>query len=161
MQDHRVLSPYVAGIVIGLLQIPALLILGASIGTTGSFGALTCTFLDQGGDQGCFHHLKYWWQLGLVCGIFFGAYFSRRLSHQKRPAVSFVWNKILHTSRRWPRFIMAFMGGAIFLFGARLADGCTSGNGISGIALLSIGSFIVIGAMFLAGFFVTLLYPRN
>lgn len=46
------------------------------------------------------------------------------------------------------------------LLGARLADGCTSGNGISGIALLSVGSMIVISSMFFGGILVSFFYKK-
>jgi hypothetical protein len=59
------------------------------------------------------------------------------------------------------RAIMAFLGGFIMLLGARIADGCTSGNGLSGIALLSIGSMTVIASMFVGGILVALFYKRK
>ncbi len=153
-------SPYAAGILIGLLQIPVFLLMHASLGASNSFGSVSCWLLDQGGESGCFPLLKNWWQIGFVIGIFFGAFFSRQLSGRVIEAVSPMWSKILRTSSFLPRAVMAFCGGFLFLFGARLADGCTSGNGISGIALLSLGSFIVIGTMFLSGILTSLLYPK-
>ena len=154
-------SPYSAGIVIGLLQIPVFLILGASIGTSGSFGSMACFFLDQGGEAGCCPLLKNWWQIGFVVGIVIGAYLSSRLSGVARKSISPMWAKILKTPALLPRLVMAFFGGFIFLFGARLADGCTSGNGISGIALLSVGSCIVITSMFISGIITSSLYPKR
>ena len=37
------------------------------------------------------------------------------------------------------------------LFGARIADGCTSGHGLSGMAQLSVGSTVAVAAMFAGG----------
>lgn len=37
------------------------------------------------------------------------------------------------------------------LFGARLADGCTSGHGLSGVAQLAVGSTVAVAAMFAGG----------
>ena len=48
-------------------------------------------------------------------------------------------------------FIAAVFGGACLAFGARLAGGCTSGHGISGMAMLSMASFISVAAMFGGG----------
>ena len=46
----------------------------------------------------------------------------------------------------------AALGGGICLaFGARLAGGCTSGHGISGIAMLSNASVVSVAAMFVGG----------
>ena len=47
--------------------------------------------------------------------------------------------------------ITAVFGGACLAFGARLAGGCTSGHGISGMAMLSMASFISVAAMFGGG----------
>ncbi|MGK2925471.1 MAG: YeeE/YedE thiosulfate transporter family protein, partial [Lysobacterales bacterium] len=42
------------------------------------------------------------------------------------------------------RLGMAFVGGAILAYGARLAGGCTSGHGISGALQLSVSSWIAL-----------------
>ncbi|CAN8099588.1 unnamed protein product [Discula destructiva] len=43
------------------------------------------------------------------------------------------------------------LGGALMVFGARLAGGCTSGHGISGMATFSLASFVTVAAMFGGG----------
>lgn len=45
----------------------------------------------------------------------------------------------------------AVLGGFVSLFGARLAGGCTSGHGISGMSTLSISSFITMAGLFGGG----------
>ena len=45
----------------------------------------------------------------------------------------------------------SFAGGVLLSFGARLAGGCTSGHGISGMATLSKASFVSVAAMFGGG----------
>ncbi|KAK1252458.1 hypothetical protein MKX08_003645 [Trichoderma sp. CBMAI-0020] len=47
--------------------------------------------------------------------------------------------------------LLAMTGGALMVIGARMAGGCTSGHGISGISLLSLSSMITIGCAFAAG----------
>ncbi|KAK3324713.1 hypothetical protein B0T19DRAFT_237085 [Cercophora scortea] len=42
-------------------------------------------------------------------------------------------------------------GGCLMVIGSRMAGGCTSGHGITGISLLSTSSFITIGCAFAAG----------
>ena len=44
-------------------------------------------------------------------------------------------------------------GGGMLIYGARMAQGCTSGHGISGMSQLSVSSFITVAAMFGAGIF--------
>ncbi|MEJ7612578.1 MAG: YeeE/YedE thiosulfate transporter family protein, partial [Candidatus Fervidibacter sacchari] len=52
---------------------------------------------------------------------------------------------------RGKRYLVAFVGGFIMLFGARLAGGCTSGHMISGISQLALSSFIFAVTIFLTG----------
>ena len=42
----------------------------------------------------------------------------------------------------------AFVGGALMLFGCRLAGGCPTGHGLSGMAILSTESYLAVAAMF-------------
>ncbi len=48
-------------------------------------------------------------------------------------------------------YLPSFIGGFLLLFGARMADGCTSGHMFSGIMQGSISGFIFAAAVFLAG----------
>ncbi|KAE9380889.1 hypothetical protein N431DRAFT_292609, partial [Stipitochalara longipes BDJ] len=47
--------------------------------------------------------------------------------------------------------LRAVVGGVLLTFGSRVAGGCTSGHGISGMSLLSVASFVSVGAMFAGG----------
>ena len=47
--------------------------------------------------------------------------------------------------------LSAILGGMGMVFGARLAGGCTSGHGISGLAMLSVSSLITVVSMFIGG----------
>lgn len=49
------------------------------------------------------------------------------------------------------RMAGAFLGGAVLLYGARMAGGCTSGHGISGTLQLAASGWIFFAAMFAAG----------
>lgn len=160
-------SPYAAGIIIGLLQIPIFLTLHASIGASGAFNSVACSVLSWFSDTNiagtasqCFTAMKHWWQLGFVFGIVIGAYLSAKFSGTRRSGFSPIWPKITNINSLGKRSIMAFVGGFIMLIGARIADGCTSGNGISGIALLSVGSMVVITAMFVSGILAVRLYKK-
>ncbi|ORY63251.1 YeeE/YedE family protein [Pseudomassariella vexata] len=44
--------------------------------------------------------------------------------------------------------LRATLGGFLLALGSRMAGGCTSGHGISGLSLLSLSSFVSVGAMF-------------
>lgn len=49
------------------------------------------------------------------------------------------------------RYLAAFAGGVIAMYGARLANGCTSGNGISGGLQLALSGWVFLAVMFPAG----------
>ena len=46
---------------------------------------------------------------------------------------------------------LALFGGFVSIFGARMAGGCTSGHGISGMSTLSVSSFVTVAGMFGGG----------
>lgn len=53
--------------------------------------------------------------------------------------------------------LRSVIGGVVMLFGARIAGGCTSGHGISGMSQLSIASIVSVAAMFGGGMALTAL----
>jgi uncharacterized membrane protein YedE/YeeE len=57
-----------------------------------------------------------------------------------------VWNERFGASPT-KRYIVAFIGGFLLLFGARLAGGCTSGHGISGTLQLGVSSWLFFAVM--------------
>jgi len=152
-------SPYLAGILIGLLQIPAFLLINTALGASSSYVTVAghlAGMVDPAAAKIDYFakHLagaKNWWQVALVVGVALGAALSVRLSGAQRPAMSYVWPRSLGITSLSARLPVAFVGGFVMLFGARVADGCTSGHGLSGIAQLAIGSFIAVAAMFAGG----------
>ena len=55
------------------------------------------------------------------------------------------------------RAVVAFAGGILMAFGARLAGGCTSGHGISGTLQLNLASWIAVICFFIGGIAVAML----
>jgi uncharacterized membrane protein YedE/YeeE len=82
------------------------------------------------------------WYLMLIVGVFLGALVSSRLSGDRSGvSVPPLW--------RWrfgpgtaKRLAFAFLGGGLMVFGARVAGGCTSGHGISGMLQLAASSWV-------------------
>ena len=156
----RAWSPYVAGIVIGLLQVPAFLIIETALGASSSYvtvGGLVGSWIDPS-----IVHIDYvarhvattaknWWQVALVGGIAIGALLSMKLSGARRQAISPIWSQALGSSSPGLRYAVAFGAGFLMLIGARIADGCTSGHGLSGLAQLSVGSTVAVIGMFAGG----------
>jgi hypothetical protein len=91
------------------------------------------------------------WQMMLVIGLPVGALISVLLSKSLRTEqVPALWAWRFGASRPI-RYLAAFLGGAIMLFGARLAGGCTSGHGISGGLQFGVGSWVFFASFFIAG----------
>jgi hypothetical protein len=95
--------------------------------------------------------IKVNWQMLLVVGMFFGAWASSRLSGDRQiEKVPALW-KARFGPGVWNRYLWAFIGGALLLFGARLAGGCTSGHGLSGSMQLALSGWTFFVALFAAG----------
>jgi uncharacterized protein len=153
-------SPYVAGVVIGLLQIPAFLIIETALGASSSYvtvGAALVGWIDPSLlqiDYVARHvaaNAKNLWQVALVAGIAIGAFASMKMSGASRQPISPIWTKALGSPSPALRYAVAFGAGFLMLLGARIADGCTSGHGLSGLAQLSVGSTVAVAAMFVGG----------
>ncbi|MGO8969101.1 MAG: YeeE/YedE thiosulfate transporter family protein [Myxococcaceae bacterium] len=84
----------------------------------------------------------------LALGLLMGGFLAARFSPKRAPKVELIHPSHSSTSRR---YLEAFLGGALVIFGARLAGGCTSGHIISGITQLSVSGFIFAAAVFASG----------
>jgi hypothetical protein len=91
------------------------------------------------------------WQVALVVMLGVGALVSARLGRSYQvERVPRLWAWRFGPSRAL-RYAAAFAGGAVLIFGARLADGCTSGHGISGGLQLALSSWTFLVCMFASG----------
>ncbi|MCW5688975.1 MAG: YeeE/YedE family protein [Pseudolabrys sp.] len=170
MLSQKAWSPYAAGIVIGLLQIPAFLLIETALGASSSYvtiGGLIASWLDPSVvkiDYVAKHVAatgKNWWQVALVIGVAVGAFISMSMSGAKRAPISPIWRNALGSASPAKRYAVAFAGGFLMLVGARIADGCTSGHGLSGMAQLSVGSTVAVAAMFAGGIATAMLLLRR
>ncbi|WP_418316982.1 YeeE/YedE thiosulfate transporter family protein [Piscinibacter sakaiensis] len=97
------------------------------------------------------------WEVMLMVGIVLGALLAAFTGGE----VTGSWVPDLWAERFGDSFgfrqLVAFIGGAVMVFGARLAGGCTSGHGISGTLQLSVGSWIAVICFFVGGAAVAML----
>ena len=170
MLSEKAWSPYLAGIVIGLLQIPAFLIVETALGASSSnvtVGVWLTSLIDPSildikyASSHVAATAKNWWQVALVGGVAVGAFISMKMSGARRAGRSPIWSRVLGSASPTKRYVVAFFGGFIMLFGARIADGCTSGHGLSGMAQLSVGSTGAVAAMFAGGIATAMLALRR
>jgi uncharacterized membrane protein YedE/YeeE len=161
-------SPYAAGILIGLLQIPAFLLIETALGTSSSYvtiAAHIASWVDASIDKLDYlakhmYGAKNLWQVGVVIGITIGAFVSMAMSGARRLSISPVWKRAVGIDTLASRAPMAFAGGFIMVLGARIADGCTTGHGISGMAQLAVSSTVAVAAMFAGAIATALLMKR-
>ena len=160
-------SPYLAGALVGLLAIASVLATTQWLGKTSYLGAST-TFVRAAGlfeQTIAAEHVasnEYFtktkvridWQFMLVVGIVLGALISSTTDKSFRlESVPPTWEKRFGPSIG-KRAAGAFVGGIIAMVGARLAGGCPSGHGLSGMMQLSISSFVALAMFFGVGVWV-------
>jgi uncharacterized membrane protein YedE/YeeE len=152
-------NPYVVGTGIGILSWMVFAVvnqpLGISTSVSAVSGACAAPVLGAEAVQGNAYWAKYpfKWDYGMLflVGTFLGSLFSSLASRSFRvETVPSVWSEYFGFSST-KRFIAAFIGGALVLFGARMAGGCTSGHGISGSLQLAVSSWLFFVMMFASG----------
>ena len=156
--------PYVTGALVGILATASVLVSTKILGKPKYLGAST-TFVRAAGlleSTGAGEHVEnntYYqsenvrvdWQFMVVVGILIGACAASMTDRSfKVESVPPIWsnrfgNKVV------VRATGAFLGGIVAMFGARLAGGCPSGHGLSGLMQLSISGFIAMASFFGAG----------
>lgn len=153
-------SPYAAGAAIGALEILSMLTAKRPLGITTAFektAALAARRIapklmnvdEYEREQG--PPAKFDWEEALVVGVVVGSMLSARVSGTSRPpAVPETWRRQVGPSRAL-RYGAAAAGGALMMFGARMAKGCTSGHGISGTMQLAASSWLFTPIIFLTG----------
>jgi uncharacterized protein len=142
-------SPYAAGAAIGVLEAVAMLTAKKPLGITTPFEqaavlaaekispAAAERYYEEGGEEPGIG-----WEWGLVGGVVLGSMIGARLSRQPTPpAVPEAWRETVGPSRLL-RYGVAAGSGALMMFGARMAKGCTSGHGISGTMQLAASSWL-------------------
>jgi uncharacterized protein len=148
-------NPYFGGMVLGIILFLALFLTGNGLGSSGGTTRLVAFIEDQinpahvdrtpyllkmaGGDK---NPLDDW-----IIPVFFGALLGGFTSGTLFGRTKLETTKGPNVTNR-TRWLMAFLGGTIFLYGARMARGCTSGQALTGGATLAAGSWVIMFAIF-------------
>ncbi|HEB61039.1 MAG TPA: hypothetical protein ENJ06_04360 [Phycisphaeraceae bacterium] len=157
-------NPYLAGIGLGIVLFLSFVLTGHGLGASGGLARIMTKFVDiiapehvdrmvyfaskAGGTRNPFGH----WILLLLIGVALGGMASAFISKRLRPQI----HKGPHAGNV-VRLITAVLGGILVGYGAGLARGCTSGQGLSGAVVLAVGSWAFLFAVFAGGFL--LAYP--
>ena len=158
MNQDKGWNPYLAGALSGLVSIGSVWITGKYLGASTTF-VRTTGIIEKMFSPERVAQMPYFikeapivdWQTMVVAGIFFGALIASVTSGSFRiQAVPDAWAERFGSSVS-KRATIAFIGGALAMFGARLADGCPSGHGLSGSLQLAVSGYIALVCFFIGG----------
>ena len=151
-------NPYVAGVMLGLVLLASFLLLAHGLGASGATNRLGVAALEAIAPTHVAQN-EYFSRVTaagnplaspivfLLAGVFLGglvaAYSAGRLK-----------SEIVRGPRATKRLrlALALVGGVMMGFAARLTLGCTSGQALSGGALLSVGSWLFMFSVFGGGY---------
>lgn len=151
-------NPYLAGALLGLVLLAAYLVAGRGLGATGAFSSVAAWIAHLASPEHAQAnpvHARYLasgspltaWLVFLSIGVLAGAALSgwmagrTRIAIEKGPRMS-----------DGGRIAAAVGGGMVAAIGARIAMGCTSGQALTGGAILNPGSLVFMGAVFAAAY---------
>ncbi|MBU1041275.1 MAG: YeeE/YedE family protein [Proteobacteria bacterium] len=162
-------NPYIAGALAGLLLVLSVWVAGKYFGASTTF-VRAAGMMEQTVAAERVASMPYFmketpkidWQWMFVVGIALGSCAASFLSGTFR--LQAVPDRF--AARFGPglgkRFGVAFLGGAVAMFGARLADGCPSGHGLSGTLQLAASGYVALICFFVGGAVVArLLYGKG
>jgi uncharacterized membrane protein YedE/YeeE len=162
------LNPYVAGTILGIVLFATFYVTGGGLGASAGMSRIQTGVLDwlapahvdrtayfaelAGGHRSAWSHYSIFMIAGTLAGGFASGLFNRRvkLELRKGPRITTA-----------TRVVFALLGGALMGYGARLARGCTSGQALSGGALLSAGSWAFMMCVFAGGYAVAYFVRRE
>lgn len=162
--DSGAWSPYLVGALIGVLSMATFYFSDKPLGASTAYARLA-GLISQLVSRPHTASLQLYqdkkpgidWEVMLLFGIVLGAGVAAssggEWTGQWVPAL---WAERFGDSAAL-RLGVAFAGGIVMAFGARLAGGCTSGHGISGALQLSVGSWISLVCFFVGGAIVAML----
>jgi len=153
-------NPYLVGVGLGLVLLAAFVIMGRGLGASGAMSTLVSVgvetvapdhaknnaFYGNYIGDGTTNPLKDWLVFEVI-GVLAGGFISGSLAGrvhkgiEKGPRIS-----------SGKRLMFAFIGGGLMGFGAKLARGCTSGQALSGGAILNLGSWTFMMMIFVGGY---------
>lgn len=149
-------NPYLVGVLLGLVLLASYAILGAGLGASGGIArisaalsmsvapshTLSSEYFGKWGANPLHYYLVFMF-LGTLVGGLFSALLANRVCIQvERGATTSVGRRLGY----------ALAGGVLVGFASRLAQGCTSGQALSGGALLLSGSLVFLVCLFASGY---------
>jgi uncharacterized protein len=167
--EKKYWNPYIAGIGLGLTLLAAFVIMGRGLGASGGFSTMVSYGVGKLAPAHAWSNGMYSsylksapghpladWVIFEILGVVIGGFLSGWTAHRLR----------LRVERgprigSWPRLMLAFCGGALMGFAAKIARGCTSGQALTGGALLNLGSWVFMLAIFAGAYMLAYFVKRQ
>ncbi|RGP78282.1 hypothetical protein FLONG3_3597 [Fusarium longipes] len=146
-RSETLLHPVVGGLLIGAGQLASVLLAKKPVGVSGAYGEVGSMFWDFVSGKTVKSIPE---SILFAGGIMAGSW----LTMTQVPAI-----REAMVSSQEQSLLSLVTGGILLVFGARIAGGCTSGHGISGMASMGVSSFITIASMFGAGVLLRVFLP--
>lgn len=165
------MAPTLAGVLIGLLQWPLTVGRATNLGCSTSFLVTAAGTIFSWSDKPCFARARQrsFWQLVMGVSMAAGAYVASVYTVTLLPPAvghnvggRYVSDALVPaTVNSTVTMAQALFGGALCVFGARVANGCTSGHGLSGSGHLATGSLCGVAAIFAGAMSTAFLFFRE
>jgi uncharacterized protein len=169
MKKTKYLNPYIGGVLLGLVLLAANFVSGRGLGASGAIKSTVVTaatviaphssesspFVKEYQQAHGGNPMKNWLVFEML-GVLVGGFLSGALAGRLKLKVEYS-PKI--TSKK--RLYLALGGGILFGFGSQLGRGCTSGSALSGMAVLSLGGFVTMMAIFGTAFAFAYFFRKN
>lgn len=151
-------NPYFVGFLLGLVLLATYAVTGRGLGATGAFSSVAAWLAGLfSPDHVAANtvHSRYLndgapllsWTVFLLIGAFVGAYLSGRQAGRG----GFMIERGPRISDQG-RMMLAFGGGFLAAFGAKIAKGCTSGQALTGGSILNVGSLVFMVSVFASAY---------
>ena len=140
-EKYKYWNPYVGGTLLGVLLFLSFFVTSP---WQSPFRTSSCPSMST--NRRKIDPLQHWLVLE-VAGVLLGGFVSGLL--RRRVRLQTYHGPQITPRTRWA---FAFAGGILMGYGARLARGCTSGQALSGGAVLSVGSWAFMFAVFAGGY---------
>lgn len=167
-KSRNYINPYIGGVLLGLVLIAANYVSGRGLGASGAVKSAIVSSVDvvapQHTESAAFYKeykeehpapMKSWLVFQML-GVLVGAFVSGSVAGRLKLKVE---HSPKITSKR--RLVFAILGGVFFGFGSQLGRGCTSGSALSGMAVISLGGFITMAAIFGTAFALAYFFRKN
>jgi uncharacterized protein len=169
LKANKYLNPYIGGVLLGLVLLAANFVSGRGLGASGAIKSTIVTAVTTiapvAGEKTGFvkefrqshqgNPMKTWLVFEMM-GVLVGGFLSGALAGRLKLKVE---HSPKITSRK--RLLLALGGGVLFGFGSQLGRGCTSGSALSGMAVLSLGGFITMMAIFGTAYAFAYFFRKN